>query len=338
VGAQPYTFTASPVDASGAIIFGPGAPSVTLTSASADVTSTAVTGQLNKFTVQVKTQSATPIVLTAQSQGATALSVPITTAPEYFVADSGSDVIRAFAITSATAAAIPSDNIAISTNVNAIGGIALDPNGKLWVSDNYHQTVSQYTIGSATPITQFSSADNWQIAFDPGGNLWVGIYNGSYGYVEKVNSSGNVLLSNYLAYTNGYTLVAVSSGQDCSANNYGLICANNINGAGLFSNGVTGGIQALAFDPSGSIWYASSYGTGGAYSFNPISGVSTGTSIGFAGFVTTVGSIKFDIAGELLVLDSFNARISVWTPTNGRLYYISLPGCSNNVTDMAIVP
>jgi hypothetical protein len=348
IGALPYTFTVSPVDASGATMIGPGTPAVTLTSPSSNVTASAVTGQANTYTVQVKTQSATPIVLTAQTQGAAALNVPVTTVPEYFIADTGAEEIRAYSLsgapanTSTTATAIPSDSIAISTNAGAIGGIAFDPSGKLWVSDQYHNTVSQYTIGSATALNSLSVATPWQIAFDANGYLWVGSYANFFGvnwtYVDEDNpSSGYTLNSTNESQSNDVPLAVSASGAENFVGYNATAKGFDPNGNLLRTINVGITVSALAFDASGNIWYASPSNGGYAGGYNASTGASAGFLVGFGGQITPV-SIKFDNAGDLLVLDKVTGQIWV-EGVSGLIHAIPMPGItSGNVDDMAIQP
>jgi sugar lactone lactonase YvrE len=274
VGAQPYTLTVSPVDASGATIVGDGAPTFTATSGSSAV---AVSSSgANTFAVRVHSYSSGPVSLTITPSSGSATSIPLTTVQELWVSDYNNNSVTAYGL-SATPVPIGTDTI--NANLNVPIGLAFDASGHLWVANVGNATVVAFVPGTSTPISSDTiSAGLSQpvgIAFDASGNLWVA-------------DAGNNTISAYVPGS-------------------GTPIAGDTITAGLSAP------QDLTFDASGHLWVANFQGPSvTAYSVLPTPVQITADTI-TAGLATPDG-LAFNANGLLWVSDQNNSTVTAYTP------------------------
>jgi sugar lactone lactonase YvrE len=336
LGMLPYIFSFQPVDASGATIIGPGTPVVTVTSASNDVTATAVTGQSGSYTLKVVTQSTAPVSLSVQSTGGATVAVPIVTAPEYFVCDAGSFSIRAYDINGSTAAAIISDGLTFTNTVNV--GVAIDAAGHVWISDEDHGLRS-YNPGSTTALTSITVPESSKLAFGPTGTLYAESYVSPNMYLKGYNASSGALLttSSVIGATTSGPLAIDSLGQLWFGDEYQTNTVKGFTSAGTQIGSLTistGNPQnALAFDASGHLWVGAN-ATMSAYNTST-GAIVAGSTI--TNSITTPVAIRFDPAGNIIELDNYQETMHVYSSAGALLRTITLPGLIYAL-DMAIAP
>jgi sugar lactone lactonase YvrE len=169
VGDQPYTFTFSATDATGATIVGPGAP--TLSSLSSAVSIVADGG--TTYTAQVHAFSANSVIVEASTPSSSPLYFRIATVSELWIAQFAAGNVAGLALYSRCSPACAQVDT-ISAGLASPSGIAFDPQGDLWVADFANNTVTKYVPGTNAVVATINvgagSAPN-DLAIDAGGDV-----------------------------------------------------------------------------------------------------------------------------------------------------------------------
>lgn len=288
VGSQPYTFTVSPLDASGATIIGPGAPTFTVTSGTNAVTVSS--SGPTTFAAQVKRYSASPVNLTITPSTGNVTNVALTTIQELWVSDYNANTVTAYAL-SATPIQITSDEI--TAGISFPIGLAMDANGHLWVANVNGGNVTSYAPGTNAPIGGDTISAGLSapqgLAFDSTGNLWVA-------------DGGNNTIAAYVPGTNTQI-----SGDTISA-------------------GVAGP-QDIAFDAAGNLWVANTADANViAYSSSPTRAQITADTI-TAGLASPDG-IAINAGGLVWVADQNNSTVTSYTPGSNSVVTTIATGVS----------
>ncbi len=168
----------------------------------------------------------------------------------------------------------PAGGYLISTTTGQFHGIAIDPNGNVWLpaeADGTLIKVSSTGSVSAT-YTGVSIKNPWNVAVDGSGNVWASDCGNSFcsgPYTVDEISNGGTLLSGTTGFTGGLK-VPLGMAIDSSGNAWAAsrdsstLVKFSSSGTLLSGTGFTGGgvnkPVALAVDHSGNIWVAS-YGS-----------------------------------------------------------------------------
>jgi sugar lactone lactonase YvrE len=315
VGAQPYTLTVSPLDASGATIIGDGAPTFTVASGTNAVTVSS--SGPNTFAVQVKRYSASPVNLTITPSSGNVTNVALTTVLEMWVSDYNANTVTAYGL-SATPVPIGSDEI--TAGLGSPIGLATDASGNLWVA-NVNGNVTAYTPGTNVPISGDTISAGLSapigLAFDATGNLWV---------VDENNSA----IAAYVPGTNtpiaGDTISAgLSDPQDIAFDAAGNLWVANSNHSDVIAyslspapaqintDTITAGLASpdgLAFNAAGLVWVADqSNSTVTSYTPGSNSILTT-----IATGVNTPQHVRFDATGRMWVANQRGGTVTAYAP------------------------
>ncbi len=356
LGSQPWVFTLEPIDASGAIIIGPGTPSTTLTSPSNALAVTAVNGT-NNYTLKVARPITVPLVLTEQSTGGATGSVTISSTPEYWFSyqpSTGStEYIKAYSISGTTATEITSDTIALPNSAPPFG-MAFDAAGNIWAG--MITDARKFSPGSQSPLASFPAVNQvnpYYVALDPSGNLWTCAYdNGSLngnGVVQEFDPVSGALLSSILASTllgygplqfdaSGVLWVSDISSETVAGYTTAGTLVRSFDFSSTSSNGT-----AVAFDGAGHLWVGLTTppGVGSLKAYDTSTGAMVGTTITSPGLTEPV-SINFDAAGNAWVLnmiDSSNeASVLVFSPSGSLLRTIPILNSTDGLNYMVVSP
>jgi sugar lactone lactonase YvrE len=322
VGNRPFTFTVTSLDASGATIVGPGAPTYTVTGATPGVLAfTPVSGSANTFTVQAQKASATPVSVTITPSSGAATTVAITTTQELWLASEGNSNLTGFLPGTTTVL----DNI--TSGINDPTAAAFDTHGNLWVANFAGGNVTAYAPGGTQIMadTIGGLAHPTGLAFDAQGNLWVSQEgNNDNPTVEAFAPGTTTAMPTDTIPTSAGLSEPIGLAFDASGT---LWVANAINVL-AFTPGTSTPIAAdtittsegptgVAFDTQGNLWIANEVvivngaGTGSVMEFKP------GTTTPSATLTTGIEDpfrLAFDASGNLWVVNFGTNTVAAFAP------------------------
>jgi sugar lactone lactonase YvrE len=316
VGNQPYSFTFSAQDASGATIVGPGAP--TLSSGSSAIALTAVNA--TTYTVQTKSYSAAPVMLSASTPVGTPLGFTLSTIQELWVANCCSNTVTGYALLpNCSPACTPITADTVSAGLDEPFGVAFDAKGNLWVGSFIGSTLTEYVPGTNSVVATISVTDmrSQALAFDSTGNLWVADLNSdSVLEFPPVNGATEINAITGFGSPTGLAFDASENLWVADAGSASVIAYHGTTPTGArISNGLNFP-YGLAFDAQGNLWVANQSGANVSEYKPPFSAAEAPSATITSGIAFPVG-IAFDALGNLYVTNSIDDEIFGYPPTNG---------------------
>jgi sugar lactone lactonase YvrE len=343
VGNQPLTFTAASFTASGAMIVGSAAPTLTVQSGDSAISVQPAPTQANPdaFRLRVTALRTAPVTLTvtASVSGAPPVStkVSVTTVQELWVGSNGTQSLLGFAIIPGTAPT-QVDDISDPAHINFPTGLAFDANGNLWVAERNENTITEYTppfLQTSTPSVIITNGDPGptSVAFDAAGNLWAPTFNTIPNgtiveYTPPFGSSSAPATTITTGLTNN---IPTGLAFDANGNAWiaELVAGNTSSAVAEFSQpltstsspsvmipGASGGDVGLAFDPTGNLWVANQSTTlGSVFELaKPLTSSSTPGATITSG-INTPGAPAFDASGNLWVGNLFGNTVTAYNAT-----------------------
>jgi len=351
VGNRPYTITLAALDADNNTIIGPGAPTFTVTSGSSAITVSPASA--NTATVQVKSFSATPVMLTVTPSLGSAINVAFATVQEIWVSDLGTDSVTGYA--AGTNVAISADTLGTSVNVTDPQGIAFDKSGNLWVSNG--SNITEYAAGNLAQITANTInatgtanspiSDAVGLAFDTSGNLWVA--NLSSNSVTEFAAGTNTQITANTISTNGQFPLAEPSdvafdaaGNILVTSDFDSAVSEYVPGTSTPITGdtITAGIDgpfSLAFDKSANLWVVNT-------AASTVTEYAAGTHTQVTSNTITAGlnvprAVAFDANGNLWVTNQDVATVTEYAAgTNTQITANTITAGLSSPFGLAITP
>jgi len=216
-------------------------------------------------------------------------------------------------------------------------GVALGPDGSIYVADYYNNQVLHYDA-AGNLLSSFGAAkliSPQGLSFGPDGNLYVTCTNGpNNGFVDEFSPTGTFLGAFISPGSGGLSNAkAIVWGPDGNAYvssyfNSEVIRYNGTTGAfmNVFASG-SGGFEGLAFGPDGNL-YVASYGDNAIERFNGTTGASLGAFVSGGNLVTPYG-LRFDQAGNLDVASQSVGQIQTYSGTTGAFLGNLATGLTN---------
>lgn len=323
VGSGQFPLTITPLDASGAQIIGPGAPTFTLASGSSAVVVTS-TGP-NAYNVQAQQFNVNPVTLTISPTSGTAPSntLAITTVQELWVANYQGHSVTGYAL-----AGVPYQ---ITDDTIPIGGgchptsVAVDASGNLWVAVSETNSITGFSLGTSPSPTGVAVSTTQSapinIAFDTHGQLWAATLGGDVEAFEVVPASAAGQISAYTMPANfdsinQPTAVAFDANDELWVANSGnpnvtayTIPPHPIPGNTITETSANVPNYGLTFDSSGNLWI-SNWNNASVSEYTPGSNTPI---LGISGLNGGPEGLVFDASGNLWVASSAGGITSTGT-------------------------